>query len=217
LGDVSSPLEGEDLGEGKSKEFNMKIKSLKTDILMVGVGGQGIVLASDILCLAAMYGGLDAKKSEIHGMSQRGGSVFSHVRFAIKVYSPVIAAGSADILASLEESETLRWLGYTGKSTKIIYVNNRIPLSGSAAYPEGTADILKANYPGLLAVDPLTISTVLGGLKCLNVAMVGVISLFTGIERSFFERAIMELAPRGTEDMNIKAFDTGRTLTGVTP
>ena len=84
-----------------------------------------------------------------------------------------------------------------------------------AVYPKGTEDIVRENYPGGIAVDPLPIRSVLGSLTCLNVVMVGLISGFTGIERTFFERAIRELVPRGTEEINMKAFDTGKTLTGV--
>lgn len=190
----------------------MNTSPRNTNVLMVGVGGQGIVLASDILCLAALYTGCDAKKSEIHGMSQRGGSVFSHVRFGAKVYSPVIAAGSADILASLEESETLRWLTYAGENSTVIFVKKRIPLSGGAAYPEGTEDLLKKHYRGVLAIDPDAIRAAAGSDKCINVALVGVIAALTGIEPAVFERAIRELAPRGTHDMNMKAFEAGRAL-----
>jgi len=96
------------------------------NVLFVGVGGQGIVLASDIMAHAAVLAGFDAKKSEIHGMSQRGGSVFSHVRFGEKVYSPMITEGSADILVSLEEMETLRWLDFANPRTQLIVVKTRI-------------------------------------------------------------------------------------------
>jgi indolepyruvate ferredoxin oxidoreductase beta subunit len=183
------------------------------DILLVGVGGQGIVLASDILCLAALYAGYDTKKSEIHGMSQRGGSVFSHVRFAKKVYSPVIAAGSANILASLEESETLRWLHYTNKNTTIIYVKARIPLGSSTLYPEGTEDFLKKQYRDRIAIDPECLCSPSGNPKTLNVSLVGTIAGLTGIDRKFFGQAIRELVPPGTQEINMSAFDKSIALT----
>ena len=90
------------------------------NLLIVGVGGQGTILASNIVTQAAMNAGLDAKKSEIHGMSQRGGAVFSHVRFGKKVYSPVIAKGNVDVLISLEEMETLRWTEFLNKDSQLI-------------------------------------------------------------------------------------------------
>ncbi|HQJ06003.1 MAG TPA: 2-oxoacid:acceptor oxidoreductase family protein, partial [Spirochaetota bacterium] len=95
------------------------------NILIVGVGGQGIILASDIASKAAALAGFDSKKSEIHGMSQRGGSVFSHVRYGSKVYSPVIPLRQADILVSLEEMETVRWADFCSKDTIIILAKNR--------------------------------------------------------------------------------------------
>lgn len=188
----------------------MKKQARNMNILMTGVGGQGIVLASDILCLAAVHAGCDAKKSEIHGMSQRGGSVFSHVRFGKKVFSPIIAAGSADILASLEESETLRWLAYAGASSTVIMVKKRVPLAGTAVYPEGTEAFLRKHYPGLLVLDPAAMIPSAVNAACLNVALVGAIAPLTDINPRCFERAIRELAPAGTGDMNMLAFEAGR-------
>ncbi|HAS53817.1 MAG TPA: indolepyruvate oxidoreductase subunit beta, partial [Nitrospiraceae bacterium] len=107
-----------------------------TNVLLVGVGGQGIVLASDVLSLAALYAGHDVKTSEIHGMSQRGGSVFSHIRFGDKVCSPVIPEGRVDILVSLEEMETLRWLSYVNSDTRILFTKTRIHPPNGAGDPE---------------------------------------------------------------------------------
>lgn len=187
----------------------MKKENKTTNILIVGVGGQGIVLASDILCLAAMYSGLDAKKSEIHGMSQRGGSVFAHVRYADKVYSPVIPEGEADILISLEELETLRWLNYTNKKTKIVFVKHRIMPSQTSIYPEGIESFLKKSFTEVITVDTNKITNELGSQKCINVALVGVISELLDLNKEALKHAIKELVPKGTEELNLKAFELG--------
>ena len=116
------------------------------NLLIVGVGGQGTILASNIVTQAAMNAGLDAKKSEIHGMSQRGGAVFSHVRFGKKVYSPVIAKGNVDVLISLEEMETLRWTEFLNKDSQLIVLNNRILPANTAEYPQGLTDKIKSQF-----------------------------------------------------------------------
>jgi len=190
---------------------HMKNKDI-TNILFVGVGGQGIILASDILCLAAVYSGFDAKKSEIHGMSQRGGSVFAHVRFGRKVFSPVIPEGSAGILVSLEEMETLRWLQYTKPDTKILFVKNRILPSQEKTYPEGTESFLEKRYKNIIPVDPATISEKFGSLKVLNVVLLGVISVLTGLDRDCIVKALKENVPEGTVELNLSAFDFGRNI-----
>ena len=105
------------------------------NILIVGVGGQGTILASDILCAAAMNAGLDAKKSEIHGMSQRGGSVFSHVRYAPRVYSPVIPRGQVDIIVALEEMEAARWIDWLVPGGRLVVSGTRILPANVQTYP----------------------------------------------------------------------------------
>jgi len=116
------------------------------NVLMVGVGGQGVVLASDILSLAAMNAGYDVKKSEIHGMSQRGGSIFSFVRFGEAVSSPLIAEGQADLLVSMEEMETLRWLEYLNADTKLMVSKAHILPANATEYPAGIEEDLKKNF-----------------------------------------------------------------------
>jgi len=113
------------------------------NILMVGVGGQGIVTSSDILTRAAMEAGQDAKKSEIHGMSQRGGSVFSHIRFGPRISSPVIPEGGADILFSLEQLETLRWLAYASADSTVICASAQISPAGVESYPSGVLEEIR--------------------------------------------------------------------------
>ncbi len=182
------------------------------NVLMVGVGGQGTVLSSNIMSLAAMFDGYDVKKSEIHGMSQRGGSVFSHVRFGEKVYSAVIPAHEADVLLSLEEMETLRWLNYLKPDGKIICLQENILPATVNEYPQGTAEFLNKNFSNTCLVDPKELKSSLKNTKVLNVALLGVLSNMLKISDESWEKAIMELTPRGTGELNIMAFQTGKKL-----
>ena len=189
------------------------MSSSKTvNILMVGVGGQGIITSSNMLSLAAMNGGYDVKKSEIHGMSQRGGSVFSHVRLGEKIYSPVIAAGEADILIALEEMETLRWLDFPAIDGKVVYIKNRILPFGVEEYPEGTADTLRKNSLDFMELLPDELKEKTGNAKTVNVAVLGLVSNLLDIPVPAWKAAITELAPGGTAEMNLQAFEEGRKI-----
>ncbi|MBP7553166.1 MAG: indolepyruvate oxidoreductase subunit beta [Spirochaetes bacterium] len=180
------------------------------NILIVGVGGQGIILASDIVSKAAMIAGYDSKKSEIHGMSQRGGSVFSHVRYGQKVYSPVIPLGQADILVSLEEMETVRWADYCRKDTTIILTKNRIATSDQKDYPENVEEALKKTFKKIIAIDPKEIIQKIGKPKFFNVALLGAVSNYINIDESSWKKAIDDEVPAGTFDENWNAFAIGK-------
>ncbi len=184
--------------------------STTRNVLMVGVGGQGIIMASDILTLAAMHQGFDAKKSEIHGMSQRGGSVFAHIRYGKKIHSPVIAQGQADILFSLEPLEALRWLRYAGPSTAVISATTRISPAGVAEYPAGVEEALRAAAGEVALVDTDELGSRIGNPKFLNVAFLGVISGRLDITDDSWQRAISESVPSGFEEANWTAFGVGR-------
>lgn len=184
------------------------------NILMVGVGGQGIILASDILTLSALYSGYDTKKSEIHGMSQRGGSVSSHIRFGEKIYSPVISKGETDYLISLEEMETLRWLNFINDETCIIFTKIKISPFGVTEYPEGIYKEIKKRIKNTTPVDPDKINQKTGHAKFLNIAILGYLSNFISIDKKSWERAINELVPEGTVDKNLAAFNIGQNLKG---
>jgi indolepyruvate ferredoxin oxidoreductase beta subunit len=181
-----------------------------TNVLIVGVGGQGTILASDIFCEAALAAGFDVKKSEIHGMSQRGGSVFSHVRFGKKVHSPVIPQGGADILIALEEMETLRWLPFLNQQTKLVIATTRILPSNCETYPEGSLDYLRANWPECLVVDPATVLDGPAAQKSLNVALAGAASRHLSFSDGDWRGAIEKLVPDGTAEANWKAFQAGQ-------
>ncbi|MDD5596327.1 MAG: indolepyruvate oxidoreductase subunit beta [Victivallaceae bacterium] len=183
------------------------------NVLMVGVGGQGIITAGNMLSLAAMNAGYDVKKSEIHGMSQRGGSVFCHVRFGEKVASPVIPVGEADILVSLEEMETLRWLDFPAPGGKVICLKNRILPHGVENYPEDTATELKKHGLDYMELLPADLTAATGSAKTVNVAVLGIVAGFLDIPEDAWKKAVAELAPAGTADLNLYAFEQGRKTT----
>jgi indolepyruvate ferredoxin oxidoreductase beta subunit len=179
------------------------------NILMVGVGGQGIITASDILTLAALNHGCDAKKSEIHGMSQRGGSVFSHVRFGPKIYSPVIAQGEADILLSLEEMETLRWLSFANTKSLVVVCKTRIKPAMTAEYPEEIEQELEKACPNLLLLDLKLLGEKIQSEKFFNVALLGFIAPLLSISSQAWEEAIREKVPSRFLEQNLNAFKQG--------
>jgi indolepyruvate ferredoxin oxidoreductase beta subunit len=181
-----------------------------TNVLMVGVGGQGIIMASNILTKAAMHAGLDAKKSEIHGMSQRGGSVFSHVRFGETIHSPTISHGEADVLFSLELMETLRWLEYARRETTIIASEQRINPAEVKEYPEGVREELEKRAPNVVFVDPKALKSQIENSKFANVALLGVLSTRIDLHEDAWRAAIEELIPDEFVEGNWKAFQFGR-------
>lgn len=180
------------------------------NILLVGVGGQGSILASDILTKAAMLAGLDVKKSEIHGMSQRGGSVFSHVRFGKKVYSPVIPEQQADILLSLEEMETLRWLPFANPQTEVVVSGTRILPAMVETYPEGVDAELSRLFQNYRRIDPEQFKQKISNQKYFNVALLGIISNRLDFDDTIWKEAISSLVPEGTAEGNWEAFKTGQ-------
>lgn len=183
------------------------------NILLVGVGGQGIILASDLFTQAALNAGHDAKKSEIHGMSQRGGAVFSHVRFGPRIYSPVIPENEADVLIALESMEALRWLCYCGAGTRLIVCQTRINPANVEEYPAGVEDELQRLFKGrIVSLDPAALAAQCGGQKYLNTAILGVAADIAGFPDEAWRDAIEKLTPAGTGEQNWQAFLAGRRL-----
>jgi indolepyruvate ferredoxin oxidoreductase, beta subunit len=181
-----------------------------TNVLIVGVGGQGTILASDILVEAAVRAGHDAKKSEIHGMSQRGGSVFSHVRFGSKVYSPVIPRGGSDFLVSLEEMETLRWQPFLNKNTRLILSTTRILPPNAAVYPEGIIDALKAEFAQTSVVDADALALEAGNKQVSNVILLGALAAHLDFPNEVWKETLQQCVPQGLFDINWAAFEKGR-------
>jgi indolepyruvate ferredoxin oxidoreductase beta subunit len=184
-------------------------------ILLVGVGGQGTILASKLLTTGLMEAGYDVKMSEIHGMSQRGGSVSSQVRYGEKVEAPVIEIGGADILVSFEKMEALRWLKYLKPEGRVVvndYEINSMPiLSGKADYPEGVIEDLSSKVK-TVAVDAAGKAAALGSSKVMNVILLGTIIKSMGLEEINWEKIIRDNVKPQFVDLNLKALEVGMDL-----
>lgn len=181
-------------------------------VLFVGVGGQGTILASKILTIGLIEHGYDVKMSEVHGMSQRGGSVSTQVRFGTEVYSPIIGEGTADILVSFEEMEAARYANFLKKDGKIVVNKCRIPsmpiLSGLCQYPEHVIETLSKKVPTLV-VDATKIATDLGNPKSANVVLLGTLIEAMELHAIDWKSIIAKTVKPQFVDMNIKAFDAG--------
>ncbi len=186
-----------------------------TSVLIVGVGGQGVLLASEILCEVAKVMGLDAKKSEVHGMSQRGGVVTSHVRFGEKVYSPLIPSGESDVILAFELSEGLRWVHELAEGGTFIMNNHKlvppITATGKFSYPEGVMDRIKARVPEARLIEATDIAKGLGNPRLVNTILLGVMSQSIDLAEDTWLEVIERMAPKGTGELNKKAFLAGRT------
>ncbi len=186
---------------------------MKMDIVLCGVGGQGVLLASEILSVVALKAGYDVKKSEIHGMAQRGGSVFSFVRISEKVYSPIIPEGKADFLLAFEELEALRYARYLCNSGKIIVNTQKISpitvLSGEAVYPENVIETLKEHFE-VYSLDGIELAQKAGNIKAVNTVIMGAFSVFSPFSKELWLDALKDLIPEKILSVNIKAFEMGR-------
>lgn len=184
------------------------------NISLVGVGGQGILLTSDILAKTATLAGLDVKKSEIHGMAQRGGSVISQVRFGDKVYSPIIPDGMSDLLVSFERLEALRWRRLMAADGKVLINNmNMTPVTVSSGQQAGVPDLearLLAEYPAAIYLDAMALAEGVGNRRAMNMVVAGAISTLTPFEESVWQQAMRERIPEAMLEVNVKAFAAGR-------
>ncbi|RKD31813.1 indolepyruvate oxidoreductase subunit beta [Thermohalobacter berrensis] len=185
------------------------------NILLVGVGGQGIILASKLLSKGLMDAGYDVKMSEVHGMAQRGGSVTTQVRYGKKVYSPIIGKGQADIIVAFEKMEAMRWIEYLNPNGKLVVNNYSIPsvpiLTGEAQYPKDILDELKDKVDTKV-IDAANEARELGNIRTQNVIMLGSLSKALGLDEVDWEGVIKELVKEKYIDINIKAFHRGREL-----
>ena len=183
------------------------------NILIVGVGGQGTLLASKLMGKYFTEDGYDVKVSEVHGMSQRGGSVVTYVRFGSKVFSSVIEKGEADIILSFEQLESARWLPYLKKGGVLITGTQKIDpmpvIMGKAEYPENIIEKLCKNDIKVIPVDALDLALKAGSAKCANVVLLGAAVRFLGIDRESFSKIIETSVPPKTVEMNLRAFDYG--------
>ena len=182
-------------------------------IMIVGVGGQGTLLASRILGAALVSKGYDVKVSEVHGMSQRGGSVVTYVRYGESVASPIIEKGEADLLLSFEQLEAARWLAYLKTDGKLIVNSQTIDpmtvISGADTYPDGIIDALCAAGADVTAIDALSLAVEAGSAKAVNVVLIGVLASKTDIPKDVWLDALRETVPPKFLEMNLKAFELG--------
>ena len=186
------------------------------NILLVGVGGQGTILASKILTSGLMKAGYDVKMSEIHGMSQRGGSVSTQVRYGDKVYSPIVGKGSADVIVAFEEMEALRWLDHLKIGGKMVINDYRIqpvPVNlGAAEYPEGIIDHLKEKCE-VLSFKAAEVATELGNPKAMNIVLLGaLVKAIGGLDDIDWDAEIEANVKAKFIDLNKKAFHAGYNL-----
>jgi indolepyruvate ferredoxin oxidoreductase, beta subunit len=189
------------------------------NVLIVGVGGQGIILASDVLGRVAARHGYDVKKNEIHGMAQRGGSVSSHVRFGKLVSSPIIKAGEADVLLSFEQIETLRYFHYLSEKGKVIVNDQKVlppaVFTGKQEYPPDVLARIKERVPDAVVIDGTEVARKMGNPRVLNVIFLGVLSKYLDIPAETYEEALKESLKPKLVEINLKAFHEGRSLAGV--
>jgi len=187
---------------------------MKTNnIMIVGVGGQGSVLASKLLGQLLMNEGFDAKVSEVHGMSQRGGSVVTYIRYGDKVYSPVIDKGQADIIVAFELLEAARWLCYLTPGGQVVANTQRIEpmpvITGAAEYPENLVEKMKTAGAKVDAFDALSLASESGSSKAVNIVLMGRLSNYFPFPKESWEKAMEETIPEKFLDMNRKAFTFG--------
>jgi indolepyruvate ferredoxin oxidoreductase beta subunit len=185
-----------------------------TNILLSGVGGQGIILASDIMAEVFLEAGFDVKKSEVHGMAQRGGSVTSHVRFGKKVYSPIIKQGDVDILFSFEQLEGLRWINYVKADGVIVLNNHKVnPPAvnlGQMEYPRDVPGIIRQRFDKFYLIEGTKLAIETGDIRAANVALLGAVSNFLDMEEALWIEAILRFLPAKVHEINRKAFAMGR-------
>jgi indolepyruvate ferredoxin oxidoreductase, beta subunit len=188
-------------------------------ISLVGVGGQGILLTSDVLARTAALAGLDVKKSEVHGMAQRGGSVISQVRFGPKVHGPIVPDGESDILVAFERLEALRWRHLLAPDGRVLINRQDLaPVSVSSGQQPGVADMddqIRMLYPTAVMVDASRLAAELGQVRATNMVLAGALSRFTPFEVATWHAAMQARIPARLLALNLRAFDAGRACVEV--
>lgn len=189
-------------------------KNTTRSILLAGVGGQGILRASDLLSMALMASGMDVKKSEVHGMAQRGGCVTSHVRYGEKVYSPIAKKGSVDILLSFEKLETLRYLNFLKPGARIIFNEEEIyPPSvnlGEADYPKDVVSMVRKYFRKVQSIHAAALAIQAGNVRTANTVMVGKVSRYMDVPLEVWEDILTGAFPEKLVAVNRAAFELGR-------
>lgn len=191
---------------------------MNKSVMIVGVGGQGTLLASRILGSALLSSGFNVKLSEVHGMSQRGGSVVTYVKYGENIASPVIEKGEADIILAFEQLEAARWLEYMKPDGKVVVNTQKIdPMSvviGDSVYPEGVIDSVRAAGADVLEIDALPLAQQAGSSKAVNVVLIGAMAKFTDIPKEVWLEAVKECVPAKFMELNLNAFELGYSYGG---
>ncbi len=186
------------------------------NIIISGVGGQGIILLSNVLANLALENNLDVKKSEVHGMAQRGGSVVSFVRIGEKIFSPLIPVGKGDILVSMELMESLRWIEYVKNGGTALINDYRLPPPGVAMgiekYPEGIEEKFGEKDVKVFVKRVTNEAVKLGNPRVTNIILLGMLSRFLTFEVSSYYNAIRKSVKPQFLELNLKAFERGREL-----
>jgi len=194
--------------------------TMTTSILLVGVGGQGTILVSKILSQGLVKKGYDVKMSEIHGMSQRGGSVTTQIKFGDKVYSPSIDRGEADILVAFEKLEAARYIEYLKRGGKLIVNDTEMyplpVLTGAAEYPKGIIELLLDTVENITVIKAGEIAEELGEPRCQNIVILGSMVKALGLEEIDWIELIKENLPERAHEVNIKAFEKGLEIASST-
>jgi indolepyruvate ferredoxin oxidoreductase beta subunit len=184
------------------------------NILFCGVGGQGILLASEVTASSLLAAGMEVRKSEVHGMAQRGGSVTAHLRYGGKVYSPLISPGEADIVVAFEMMEAVRYLPYMHSGSKVIVNTHKIyppaVATGKMEYPENVLDELTSRDIHVRELNAFDIASGVGEVRAVNIVMVGVLSTYLPVDEQVYVDVMHERIPERFRDVNIRAFQEGR-------
>lgn len=191
-----------------------------TNVLMAGVGGQGVLVASETLALAGMADGFQVKQSEVHGVAQRGGSVVSHVRFGPEVFSPLIRSGNADALYAAERLEALRYAHYVKRSGIVVMDDRaiqpiRLTDEPERPYPENVPEFLRKKGYDVLLVPALRLAIELGDKRCANVVLLGALSTRLQLTDESWQSALRQRFPEKILDLNLRAFARGQAQVNV--
>lgn len=183
------------------------------NIVLAGVGGQGILLASEIIARAAVAAGFQVKTNEVHGMAQRGGSVLAQIRYGREVHSPLIERGTAQVIGALERIESLRCADYlAADGLAVVSSQMVVPItvsSGQAKYPEDAEARIRAAFPRLIYLDALALAAQLGSVKCSNLVILGALSTGLTLSREAWQEGIRQSVKPKFLDLNLRAFEAG--------
>lgn len=183
-------------------------------IVLAGVGGQGILLASDIIAVAAMHAGFQVKTNEVHGMAQRGGSVLGQVRYGKEVHSPLVARGTARVFCALEQIEAIRYAEYLAPDgLAVVNQQAMIPVTvsmGAATYPDNISEKLAELFPRLIFFDAAHEAIGLGNIRTANVILLGALSQGLDLPLTAWQQAIRQCVKPKFVDLNLRAFEIGR-------